>query len=191
MGYLWDKRAGETPTWFARFLIYRDLGRTRSLLAAYKQHRRDWLSSRERDPGEADDLTTVSRRWREQADRHDWQTRALAWDEHQRRQKLKAIESDGERAAEARRATIKTLQAMAGQLLVFASQSPEPLDPKSLKELAQAVATIFKESRLEFGDATEIEQIRIDGALDTGADRGVDDRMQIILERARHRKENE
>mgnify|MGYP001066646105 CR=1 FL=1 len=191
MSYIWEKQSGETTTWYRRFLVYRDLGRTRSLLAAYKAHRREWLEQRDRDPAEADGLRAASSKWSDRAERHNWQTRAMAWDEHQRRQNLKAIEADGERAAEARRTTIKTLQVMVGQVLLFASQSPEPIDPKSLKELAQAAATIFKESRLEFGDPTEIEQIRIDGALDTGADRALDDRLAVVLERARKRKEQE
>lgn len=191
MSYLWEKQNGETTTWYRRFLVYRDLGRTRSLLAAYKAHRREWLEQRDRDPAEADGLRAASSKWHDQADRYNWQTRALAWDEHQRKQKLKAIEADGERAAAARRDAIKSLQNMLAQVVVVAGYAPDALDPKSLKELAQAAATIFKESRLEFGDPTEIEQIRIDGALETGADRAVNDRLAVVLERARKRKEQE
>lgn len=187
--YLWDRQEGETPTWFARFEIYKELGPSRSFLPAYKIERRNRLVKKGKDPSRVDRVQSVPESWRKQIREHNWETRALAWDEHQRKIRLKELAQERDKVAEARRTTIRALQALMGKTITAAHGSGKPIDPKELKELAQAAATIFKESRLEYGDPTEIDQVNIsDGSEHHTAESGGDNRLNPILDAARARR---
>ncbi len=72
---IWEQREGESNAAYARFLMYRNLGPTRSIDAAYRQHqsgRAKATKSRKKPyvPGQ----------WIDDAARFDWVERASAWD---------------------------------------------------------------------------------------------------------------
>lgn len=179
--HLWDQQPKEPDKWYARFHQFCMAGPQRSMLMIYNA---------EREKKGQKPASTVTEYWRKYSRQFDWHTRALAWDEHKRREKLKAIERDGERAAELRRISIQALQSMMGRIIT-SEKDRQKWDPKDFKDLVQAAATIFKESRLEFGDPTEIEQIRITGTLNERTDDPRNDRVTTILDAARARRDRE
>lgn len=77
----WDRREGETPKAFRAFCIYRELGPSRSLAAAYHRYRL------ERDGGEAGekqgtDLPKAPSYFELWCSKHEWVRRTEAWDAH-------------------------------------------------------------------------------------------------------------
>lgn len=70
-GQPWEQRTGETDAAYARFLIYRDLGTTRSLDRAYTAHR---------GAGKCKKPQPASGQWTNDAAAFKWSERAEAWD---------------------------------------------------------------------------------------------------------------
>lgn len=73
----WDQREDEQPEAYARFLIYRNLGVTRSLVDAYGAY----LSLQ---PGakKGNKKLLLPGSWAEDSSRFDWVARSTAWDVH-------------------------------------------------------------------------------------------------------------
>jgi hypothetical protein len=69
---LWDKRDDESDSAYTRFLIYRNLGVTRSLDRAYQSTLADDVTKRNK--------VRATGQWREDSGKHEWQKRAEAWD---------------------------------------------------------------------------------------------------------------
>lgn len=183
---LWDQQSGENSLWYGRFLRYRDMGPTRSHMIAYRADRRDWYEARGTDPAKASKIETVSGKWREVAREFKWETRALAWDEHQRREKLKSIQAESLEVADERRQSILLMHEILQSQVSDLSKQDHP-DVKVLRELAQAMAVIFKESRLEYGEPTEIDHLHID-SVDVDNDNAGAGQINYLLDRARNRR---
>src|SRR5579883_2449047 len=70
----WERQDGETQKAYSAFCVYRDMGTARSLLKAYRQQ-----------AGKAG-ATSVSGRWTEWSDVHNWLRRAEYYDAYLERQ---------------------------------------------------------------------------------------------------------
>lgn len=162
---IWSQQPGENNRWFNRFELYRLAGPNRSMLDAYnEEHRR----KAEKAGKVYKRKTSMASNFYEKAREWQWEKRAQAWDNHVlEQQRAKDAEARGkalEQVHKLRRTTIEALQAMLGQVITAeqkaVKQTGEPsIDPKTLKELAQAASIIFKESRIEFGEPTEYTDI--------------------------------
>lgn len=69
----WERQPGEPEEWYARFLIYKDLGMSRNLHRAYKAERADTPFPMPPTTGTPISWTHNSRQWH-------WKERAEAWD---------------------------------------------------------------------------------------------------------------
>jgi hypothetical protein len=73
----WDQQPGEPNRWYARFEHFRLAGPNRSLLGT---------SNAEREQRGKRKGRSIPQAWARNASRWRWRERALAWDEHERRQ---------------------------------------------------------------------------------------------------------
>lgn len=160
---LWDRQEGESNLWYDRFERFRLMGPHRSLLALYNDEMRDRAKEKDQPFKRKQ---AVSRPWHDKMVEFRWRERAEAWDEHLRQQqrledeRLRAEEQ--EKVRDLRRTTIRALQGMLGRVLTAEQEGNYNVDAKTLKDLSTAAANIFKESRLEFGEPTEITDNKID-----------------------------
>lgn len=137
----WDRQIKEPSKWFERFERFRMLGPKRSLRATYNGERAD--NGDGEKPTVASSWTKNSKKWR-------WIERADAWDREQVRLNRKRFEEDRLAARDERRQMIRDLH----EMIVHQMNKGQP-DYRDLKDLVQTAATLFKESRLEFGEPTE------------------------------------
>jgi hypothetical protein len=72
----WDQRPGETAAAYARFLIYRNLGLTRTVQAAYKVY----LNSKKVQQSPPQSRSAASPQFKAESQTMNWQARAEAWD---------------------------------------------------------------------------------------------------------------
>jgi len=77
----WDQRTREKSKAYAAFLIFRDLGRGRSVLKAYQK----WRAQQRPEEVEAENEPSNSAppNWRRWFVTYEWQKRAIAWDKVQ------------------------------------------------------------------------------------------------------------
>lgn len=108
----WERQPGEGTKAFAAFVIYRDLGRDRSLVKVADELRRRKEERGEKGGGRPGSiptrLSTMSSQWR-------WVARSAAWDEEEDRLRLKARVKAVEEMAE-RQATYGMLMQQVGVL---------------------------------------------------------------------------
>lgn len=72
MGQIWERQEDESDAAYTRFLIYRNLGPSRSLDAAYRASLGD-AAKRRKPP-------RVSGQWQDDSAQFHWPERAAAWD---------------------------------------------------------------------------------------------------------------
>lgn len=99
----WDRQPKESTKQYARFTLYRDLGRTRTLAQVHK------TLTESGDPVKYDSLRQTAYEFR-------WSTRSEAWDLEQDR-------ADRDHLIEARRDMIKRHRSVAGALITKAVQA--------------------------------------------------------------------
>jgi len=149
---LWDQQSDEPGNWFDRFERYRLLGSNRAKQAVYNAERSDLGKPAAK---------AIPKPWRDTSDLWNWQSRAEAWDEFVREERRAAEDqkrqTDRARAVELRQVTIRALQAILGKVITAQQEQVAKLSMKDLKDLAQAAATIMKETRLEFGEPTSFD----------------------------------
>ena len=87
----WERQAGENSLWYGRFLVFRDMGTGRSLLALYKAELKEKArESKKKQP------TAAPGAWYATADQYRWNERAAAWDTH-RQQEIEAERREEEK----------------------------------------------------------------------------------------------
>lgn len=85
----WQQQQGENSRWYGRFLAFRDMGLSRSLLGTYKQE----LAGKGR---KEQDKASVPNSWNNAAKQFRWEDRAQSWDAH-RQQEIEAERREEER----------------------------------------------------------------------------------------------
>ena len=73
----WERQEGEPNNWYSRFVLFLQMGPSRSLLGAVNIEKAQ--KSQEK-------LNYVSQAWREAAKQWNWRERAESWDEYRRKQ---------------------------------------------------------------------------------------------------------
>lgn len=73
MAELWEQQDGESDAAYSRFLIYRNLGITRSLDRAYQSTLADSDATKR-------NKTRANGTWTQELSKYEWQKRADAWD---------------------------------------------------------------------------------------------------------------
>jgi hypothetical protein len=90
----WDQLPNESATAYRRFLIYLSLGMRRTVVAAYEQVHKDNPAAKKlakngrKPPTETDrnrqkKYTNASSQWYDDSRKHDWLSRAMAFDKHE------------------------------------------------------------------------------------------------------------
>jgi hypothetical protein len=120
----WDRQPGEPNLWFDRFERFRLAGPSRSLLAILNAERERHGKRKGR---------SVPTAWTKNARLWDWRARALAWDEHERRQTRarhaeQKAEMDHRHIQEAKAIQSKVIQRLK-------SLDPSELSPTDLARL--------------------------------------------------------
>lgn len=158
----WERLPEENNLWYDRFERYRMAGPTRSVLSIYNEEQ---AAKAARKGKSWKRRTTAGISWVSKSKEHRWQERAEAWDEYLRVERQLEDErkraNELEVARELRRKTIQALQAMLGRVIQAEQSGQYHVDARTLKYLSTAAATIFKESRLEFGEATDYTAIEL------------------------------
>jgi hypothetical protein len=126
----WEQQDGEPDLWYARFIRYRDLGRTRNLNRVYQL---DVKASR-----------AVPSSWLDTFVAYAWRERAAAWDEYRRQ---KSEEKRATRLAQEQDGRLVVLKAARGKL-IEAMQRTEATDP-SYRQIVADLATITEQLRKE------------------------------------------
>lgn len=179
----------ENSLWFSRFERYRLMGPNRSMLQSYNLELQEKAEALGKKPKVVKSLSTY---WHEKAEQFQWAKRCEAWDNYNLELRRKEIEERHQQELAQVRAirgqTIQALQGMLGQVLMhqqkMVAENGHPhIDPKNLKDLAMAAALIFKESRLEFGEPTEISDTRTSVSI-----HGLKDLFQIMGAKERHER---
>lgn len=154
----WDRLPREPNRWYDRFERFRLMGSNRAIIGVYNG---------EREKNGKPRCASVPPPWNVAAHTYNWRERAEAWDEHNREIKRQEDQAQRDhelaRVRELRRTTIQALQAMLGRVITAEQDGKYNVDSKTLRELSQAAANIFKESRLEFGEPTAITDVRSGG----------------------------
>jgi hypothetical protein len=154
----WDQLPDEPDMWFDRFDRFRLMGSSRSLNAIYNEER-----AKVGDPP----LSSVPPSYREYAQKFRWRERATAYDEALRSEAQLMADSKREAARSMRSTTIDALTALFMRLLAEVSKvekdPKKALTPRDMQHLAYAASLVMKESRLEYGDPTEITDIQSKG----------------------------
>lgn len=150
----WERRENEPNLWYSRFVAYRNMGTSRSLLGAV---------SAERKLAQKGAAKSVPQSWYEAAKTWDWKARAEAWDADQRRiaDEARGVElhEERKRAGESRREIVKALDNLLRGTIATAQKAKVPLSPTELTRLASAAQKLFEMSRLELGEPTSISEI--------------------------------
>lgn len=137
----WERQPGETPKRYQRFLVFRDLGLTRTLAKA------------------SDGLALSYSHVRALAAECRWQDRASAWDTHQQRQYTAEMEEERRRAARDDMKILRVMTGMVGQALPHVQELSREM---TIAEFTRFVDTTMRLRRNLMGDPTET--IAITGA---------------------------
>lgn len=133
------KAEGETARWYSRFLLYRDLGPTRTLIGSVRAEQdAKGIPLEERAHG-------ASGAWRQTAEKFNWKERAEAWDEYRRR----VVFSEGY-ASDIKR--IRKLDSLAEQLedkittMLTKMGDPRKFSPFLVERYLQTLEALAKET---------------------------------------------
>ncbi len=159
---VWTRRPGETSTAYAAFCTYRDLGPTRTLLAAYQQG-----GGPKRGPKGAQETSGHWKRWHR---RHEWRSRAEAYDayldEEKRRAEAQKWRERGEDLVEEQYQLAVAMLEKARQMLAFplVRQTVEQRD-----EDGRPTHITIEPVRWTFGTAARLVMVAVElGRLATG-----------------------
>ncbi|MET9321980.1 hypothetical protein ABZX75_17565 [Streptomyces sp. NPDC003038] len=130
----WERQPGETPKRHARFLVFRDIGLTRTLAKA------------------SDELALSYSHVRALAAEYRWQDRAAAWDAHQQRQYTAELEEERRKAARDDAKILRIMTGMVGQALPHVQQQAANM---TIAEFTKFVETTMRLRRNLFGDPTD------------------------------------
>jgi hypothetical protein len=146
----WDRRPGERNRWYNRFERYRLAGACRSLLAIYNEERQ------KAGKGKA---TRIPGAWSRAAAFWCWRERALAWDEHERRQARDARARD---IAEMHTRHIQEAMALQAK----AVERLQSLDVQNMSpgDVARFLTEAVKLERTARGEPEVVEERRLTGA---------------------------
>ena len=160
MAELWERLPEEDNKWWDRFERYRLMGINRSFLGVYTQEKRDRAAQQGH---EFKQPKSTPGSWTQHIIDYQWETRAHAWDEHERQLRVK--EADARRANEVAKAreimwtSLQALQGIAGRIINTmgeqAKHEPDKIDLKGFKEFMLGFGVIMKEARLTFGEPTD------------------------------------
>lgn len=170
---LWEQQRDEPNEWFDRFERYRLLGVSRSIEQVYKDEQQ---SARKRGSARPNSS------WYEAAKRWAWQRRAEAFDAFEREQAKVEHEEAKRRAKSNRQKVIKAVESLLVKRISEATKKKTGLATAELLTLANAMKTVLDQSRVEFGEPTDIQGI-------TGGDGGAveitdsRDRVKRLLSR--------
>jgi hypothetical protein len=174
LGNVWDRQEGEPDLWFDRFERFRRAGASRTLLSVYNEERQE-VWARQGKPFKRASSTPST--WSNASQKWNWRSRASAFDQWQRDRRRqedeRAFQQEQAEARRNRRLIIKALSSLLGKITVEASKekalnigdtdsSVHTLGIAGFYNLARAAAVVFKESRLEFGEATDNVHIEVD-----------------------------
>lgn len=130
----WERQPGETAKRHQRFLVFRDLGLTRTLAKA------------------SDELALSYSHVRALAAQYRWQDRVSAWDTHQQRQYTAEMEEERRRAARDDLKILRVMTGMVGQALPHVQQL---VGTMNVTEFTRFVETTMRLRRTLLGDPTE------------------------------------
>ncbi|MFJ3249093.1 hypothetical protein [Streptomyces sp. NPDC086782] len=130
----WERQPGETAKRHARFVVFRDLGLTRTLAKA------------------SNELALSYSHVRALAAEYRWQDRAASWDAHQQRQYTAEVEEERRKAARDDAKILRVMTGMVGQALPHIQQQVASM---SVMEFTRFVETTMRLRRNLFGDPTE------------------------------------
>lgn len=130
----WERQPGETPKRHSRFLVFRDLGLTRTLAKA------------------SEELALSYSHVRALAAEYRWQDRAAAWDAHQQRQYTAEMEEERRKSARDDAKILRIMTGMVGQALPHIQQQ---VGSMTVMEFTRFVETTMRLRRNLFGDPTE------------------------------------
>ncbi|MEU5497957.1 hypothetical protein [Streptomyces griseofuscus] len=130
----WERQPGETPKRHSRFLVFRDLGLTRTLAKA------------------SDQLALSYSHVRALAAQYRWQDRAAAWDAHQQQQYTAEMEEERRKSARDDAKILRIMTGMVGQALPHIQQQ---VGSMTVMEFTRFVETTMRLRRNLFGDPTE------------------------------------
>ncbi len=143
---LWERREGEPNKLFDRFEIYRLLGPSRSLYAAYNAWReRSGAKSARKRAG-------LPQSWRLAAEKWQWQPRAEAFDEHERAQQIAEWQRRRDELREHEWKFSQELLDKARQMLVF----PLAKTVRSTQDGGQTVVTEVYPAQWKLADAARM-----------------------------------
>ena len=142
----WERQPGEPALWFGRFVLYRELGPTRTVVDAW------------RSEGKKGHAQRPHHRWYDVATAWHWDARATAYDEYIDTQRLIArqeeIRLQREAAAQAREDARQQRRKI---LELFYDKLSTALEKyitegASLTEITKATQVLVEQSRAEFND---------------------------------------
>jgi len=145
--YEWERQSNESEDQYRAFLIYRDLGLSRSLQKAWKQY----------SPDATDNPSSAFSGW---SSRHKWRDRAREWDRHL--QRLEDATQENEFKA-VRRAEKKNRLEMLNALRLTATylanitigDDKKFTKSADIKNAAGVIAMYLEQSRIEMGEAVK------------------------------------
>ncbi|MFZ3595060.1 hypothetical protein [Streptomyces sp. BH104] len=130
----WERQPGETPKRHQRFIVFRDLGLTRTLAKA------------------SEELALSYSHVRAVAAEFRWQDRASAWDRHTQQQYTAEMEEERRRAA---RDDLRILRVMTGMIGQALPHVQDRVTSMSVYEFARFVDTTMRLRRNLLGDPTD------------------------------------
>jgi hypothetical protein len=134
---IWVQRENESSKAYAAFLLYRDLGRSRSLVKAWALYK---------NGGKTKDMQGYFEQW---SSKHEWVKRCRAWDAHQQKKDEDALEDLRQlKRVEIVNAELEDYEKLRAQWLEQ-SQYVRPVDVKTQLEDGRQV-NILKVTPYEF-----------------------------------------
>lgn len=137
---VWEIREGETDFWYSRFLIYLNLGPTRTLAEAWRIH----CKEEDKDPGKV-----ASPRWYEQSREWNWPERARVYDQYRRAIVRVQEEEDRKLARDERR---RVLRGVGDKVLELVQDWDPNQEELGSNQVIEVLEFFLKQSRQEYGD---------------------------------------
>jgi len=144
----WERLPDEPNRWYDRFDLYRSLGPTRSILAAF----RTYYIQKKQNPSDhsRSEWYGIAKTWK-------WKERAEAYDEQQRKY---FHEHEAELQKESRRRRIEALELFLDKCIE--ALRALPAEKASYASLAQSMKTIARELRAEHGEIDRRTKVELD-----------------------------
>ncbi len=155
----WERQEGETAKAFEAFCAYRDLPPSeRSMLAAWVKYSGNSAEGRRKAPRNVEQWAIDNK----------WTDRVKAYDDYLDAQSRAEYEAERLKQRDNRQQVVRALQGMAAK--VMQAKQHANMEPAELNALANAVAKVLNESRIEFDDLpTQRVDNRVTGSGEGGA----------------------